>query len=187
MHVTVVTPPGAEAIVTLADAKQHLRVDSSDEDILIQGLISAACEWIDGPNGWVGRSFGKQTLEARFSRFDCDFIALPYGPVIEVGSIKYLDTSGTEQTMPGTGWGKLSDGRVALTASGSWPALYSNAEAVRVTYDAGYAEGKVPAAVRAAVLLTVDYLFQNRGASVDEALTAGAVLALLSPYRAWSA
>ncbi|HEV7283407.1 MAG TPA: head-tail connector protein [Kaistia sp.] len=186
MHVTVVTPPGAEAIVTLADAKQHLRVDSSDEDILIQGLISAACEWIDGPNGWVGRSFGNQTLEARFSCFPSDYIVLPYGPVVDVASIKYLNTSGAEQTMPSADWVKLSDGRLTPAATASWPALYSNREAVRVSYDAGYADGKVPAAVRAAVLLTVDYLFQNRGATADGALTSGSILALLSPFRAWT-
>ena len=50
MSLTLVSPPAAEP-VTLAEAKSHLKLDTSDEDTLIASLITAArarAEWHTG-------------------------------------------------------------------------------------------------------------------------------------------
>ena len=56
MRVFVVTPP--EPVVSIDEAKDHLRVDGDGEDALIEGLVAAATGHIDGPNGWLGRAIG---------------------------------------------------------------------------------------------------------------------------------
>ncbi|KQP34298.1 hypothetical protein ASF27_01685 [Methylobacterium sp. Leaf102] len=62
MRVRVVTPPAP--ILTVEQAKRHLRVEGGDEDAYIVDLIAVATAWIDGPDGWLGRALGEQVLEA---------------------------------------------------------------------------------------------------------------------------
>ena len=64
MSATVVTPPAP--IVTLEEAKAHLRVDHADEDALITAVVATATAWLDGPDGWLGRALGEQMLEVDF-------------------------------------------------------------------------------------------------------------------------
>jgi uncharacterized phiE125 gp8 family phage protein len=182
MHVTVVTAP--DPIVSWEEAQLHLHLDGDDEQTLVEGLVAAATEWIDGPTGWLGRSLGVQDLEVRFAALACSRLILPYGPVTNVTSIKYLDNSGIEQGYSDSNYTVLSDGSISLNAGASWPATYTDPEAIRIAYSAGYAE--VPKAIRAAILLMVGFLFENREASPEQALTSGAVEALLSPYRVWA-
>lgn len=183
MHVTVITP--AAPVVTWAEADAHLRLDGdTSQQTLVEALIASATAWLDGPGGWLGRSLGTQTLEARFDRFRCDEVKLPYGPVISVGSVKYLDEDGDEQTLATSVYQLLTDGRVRLNTDESWPDLYSDEQAVRIRYQAGYAT--VPAPIKTAILLMTAFLFEQREASTDDALSSGAVKSLLSPYRVWS-
>lgn len=185
MHVTVITPPAA--FVTTDEAKAHLRVDYDEEDTLITSLVAAATGWIDGPAGWLGHSIGMQTLEARFEAFCGDEIRLPYGPVISpIGSIKYLDGDGVEQTFSSSSYTLLSDGRVRLNSGSSWPSLYDDPEAVRVRYQAGYTT--VPEPIKQAILLLIGHWFHNREEVVTGTITAQLPMsaqALLSTFRRW--
>lgn len=184
MHVTVIEPP--DPLVTRTEAKRHLRVDlaNTDDDALIDGLIAGACGLVDGPGASLGRSIGEQTLEARFDEFGADDIVLPYGPILSVTSVKYLDGLNVEQTVGTDIYQRLSDGRVRLVTGAAWPTIFDDEEAVRVRYVAGYED--IPAPVKSAVLLMVGYLYANREASTEDALQSGAVAALLAPYRVWS-
>lgn len=192
MHVRVIEPP--EVIVTWEEAKMHLRLDSDDEKTLVEALALAVSQWLDGPNGWLARSVGEQTLEGRFNCFSERQIAIPFGPVVSVETIKYLDADGEEQTLDEAAYTLLSNGTVSLNSNSSWPAVYSDPEAVRVRYVAGYAPGgteeapisTVPAAIKVAALLVIAFLFRDREASPSDALSSGSVYALLSPYRIWS-
>lgn len=178
MQVTVITPPSA--IVTWAQLKAHVRADTDDEQALGELYLGAATAHVDGPQGCLGRSFGAQTLEARFDEFDdeTDEIVLPYGPIISpITSIKYL-SDGVETTWSSAEYALLSDGRIILADGYSWPTVDEFSEAIRVRYQAGYTT--VPSDVKAAILLMAAYLFQNREASIEEAFSIGAVRALLS-------
>lgn len=186
MHVIVVDPP--EPIVSWEEANTHLRLDGdTSQQSYVEGLVAAATGWIDGPAGWLGRSIGVQTLEARFERFCGDEIVLPYGPVIAPISVKYLDTDNVEQTFPPSSYTMLSDGRVRLNSGAAWPSLYDDPEAVRITYQAG--DATVPSPVRQAILLLVGHWFNNREEVITGTITAQmpmAVEALLSTFRRWS-
>ena len=180
MSVLVVTPP--EPLVDWEDAKHHLRVTTGDEDNLIKGYIAAASAWIDGPFGWLGRSIGAQTLELRTNVFaGCD--PLPYGPVISIASVKYVDQQGVEQTLD-EGTYQIIGGALALSPGSSWPSHRGDAEGVRVRYVAGYEE--VPAQVQQAVLLLVGQWFRNRMSVVVGTISSElpfGVEALLAPLR----
>ena len=67
MSVVVITAP--DPIIDLDLAKQHLKVTSDDDDMLIELYIDAAQSAIDGPRGWLGRCIGAQTLEFRLDGF----------------------------------------------------------------------------------------------------------------------
>ena len=63
----VVTPP--QPLITLDEAKRHLRIDDYDNDLEISGFLQAAVAMVDGPDAWLGRSLGLQTLELRMPSF----------------------------------------------------------------------------------------------------------------------
>ena len=92
MRVIVITPPAP--IVTWEEADQHLRLDGDDEQRdMVERLVKAATQHIDGPDGWLGRALGLQTLEARMGGF-CDLIRLPCQPIVDIVSVHYLDGTG---------------------------------------------------------------------------------------------
>lgn len=186
MRVFVVTPP--EPVISLSEAKDHLRVRHNDEDALITAYVAAATGHIDGPDGWLGRAIGVQTLEAYLCAPTFDrIIHLPYPPAVEVESIEARTASGWDTVGPAVY--EVRGSEVWRTASSSWPAWISDPEAVRVIYQAGYEI--VPPAIRAAILLMVGDLYANR-----ETVSAGQIATsipmsttvenLLSPFRVYA-
>lgn len=183
MPVVVITPP--EPLVTLAEAKAHLRrTYIDDEDGMIEGLIAAAQGYIEGPNGWLRRSVSRQTLEARSNVF-CGLTRLPYGPVISVTEVRYVDAAGTEQVLDPAEY-EVADDVFGPAPSRAWPRVNGAANGVRVRYEAGFEQ--VPAPIKQAALLLIGQWF-----AVREAVNVGnivnelpfAVEALLQPYRSF--
>lgn len=191
MSTVVITPPEF-ALLSLDEAKAHLRVEHDDDNDYIESLIEVATSMVDGPAGWLGRALITQTLEWRGDEFPtCPStdIRLLCPPVISVTSVKYDATAG-EQTVAGSDYrivGQPSMPAVSLYAGGSWPSSSVQGEAVRIRYVAGYGEDgeDVPAPIRHAILLLISQFYENRSASVEAAQTEFpfSVTALLSPYR----
>lgn len=177
MHVTVITPPSAAVSWAEADAHLNLSGDTTQQT-RVEALIAAATTWA---REYTGYSIGAQTLEARFDAICATGIKLPFGPVISITSIKYLDSANAEQTLASSVYQLLTDGRVTLKADQSWPSTYSDPEAIRVRYVAG----DVPAPIKAAILLLVGFMNENREASIEGAFSNGAVKWLLAPYRSF--
>ncbi|KPH66897.1 head-tail connector protein [Novosphingobium sp. ST904] len=190
MRVVVVTPPAP--VVTLDEAKSHLRVRHNDEDALIEAYVTAATAHIDGPAGWLGRSIGEQVLEARFSLIfegNANEIRLPFGPVVELVGVRYRDYDETEQDADLADFELAGDtlrrpGRPSLWEGGSL-----RDEAATVQYRTGYAEP--PAPIRAAILMMVGDLYANRetvaiGASAAAIPMSTAPARLLSLYRVFT-
>lgn len=201
MPTVVITPPD-DPVVSLAEAKAHLRVDHADDDDYIEALVAVAGATIDGPDGWLGRCLVEQTLEWRGDEFGCD-IQLPYPPIIDIVSVKYTDDAGVEQTVAPADYhlvGAPSMPRLALNYGSFWPTPRWQSEAVRIRYTAGWPvtiEGAGdqavttwtgPAPIRHAILLMVSELYENREAASDSARVElpFAVQALLSTYRVFA-
>lgn len=134
------TPPAREP-VSLALAKSHLRVDGTDDDSLISGLISAARNWCEN---YQNRAYMEQTWELWLDEFPgADYIEIPLPPLQSIASIKYYDTDDTEATVTATDY--ITDatgfiGRVVLADGKSWPTTSLRpAKGVCIEFVCGYA------------------------------------------------
>lgn len=185
MSVLVVTPPAR--LVPLEDMKDHLRVTSGDEDELIEAYIDAACAWLDGPDGWLGRCVGEQVLEVRYgtgrglTAFDAGpNIIVPIGPVISVVEAEYWDRDGVAADLDVETF-ELRHDVVDWGAETAW---VGRANRVRLRYRAGYADPPKP--ILQAVKLLVGQWYRNRSAinvgNIVNELPNG-VKALLGPYH----
>jgi uncharacterized phiE125 gp8 family phage protein len=159
MPVRVITGPAP--IVTPADVPGG----HAANDATITALIAAVQAGIDGPTGWLGRALGEQTLELTRAGF-MRSIRLPYLPVTSIDSVKYRDTSGAEQTVDPADY-RAFGGGMAFRFEYAFPATECAADAVSITYKAGYASNKVPANAKQAVIIGVQHL---KALSSDQSL-----------------
>jgi len=119
MSVQVTTAP-AYPVITLEEARTHMRVTDTVEDPYIENLINVATTMIENI---TKRALINRTLKLTLPSFpDCDYIALPYAGLSSVTSVKYDDSSCVEQTFSNY-WVDTSSepGRVALKSGYSWP------------------------------------------------------------------
>lgn len=189
MRVLVITPP--VPVITTDEAKDHLRILTDDEDALVDTLVAAATAHIDGPDGWLGRAIGVQTLECYLPAFGCTSIGLPYPPAIDITEISYVDTDGATVALDGAAY-DLRGNLLRPSWPNSWPTASwrgAGGETVRIRYRAGYES--LPAPIRAAILLMVGDLYAYRETAVTGTIAANipmstTVQALLSPYRVWA-
>ncbi|WP_404713191.1 head-tail connector protein [Sphingomonas sp. MMS24-J13] len=189
MRTFVVTPP--EPLMTWEEADDQLKLDGDEEQsTYVESLIAAATGHLDGPDGWLGRSIGPQTLETRFSLIGCaSTICLPYPPVIDLVSVKYLDAAGIEQTSDIADFELYGD-ELAPVADWPWSGGSLRREAGRVRYRAGYET--LPSAIRHSILLIVSDFFRFREtAAVAPGTVAklpvfATVENLLAPFRKYA-
>ncbi len=184
----IITPP-EYLPVTLAEAKEHLRVDHDAEDALIESLISAAVQHIEDH---TRRAIVTRIIDVYFDAF-ADEMEIPLPPLLSVESVSYIDSDGAAQTLDDTVYSvdsARSPGMVMLAYGQSWPATRCQKNAVTVRVQAGYGDSwlAVPPAMRAAILLIVGHLYENREAVViGQAVNTLplAVDALLAPYKVY--
>lgn len=154
--------------VSLAEAKAQCRVDSTDDDAFITGLIAAAREMAEKV---ARRAFVTQTWDLVLDAWpDSDQIELPRPPLQSVMSVTYVDDDGVSATFPSSSYLVDTDsepGRVVLKTGYTWPsATLQAANGVRVRFVAGYgAAAAVPAHLAAAIKLLVGHWYENREAT----------------------
>ncbi|MFW2829881.1 head-tail connector protein [Sphingomonas sp. ID0503] len=191
MRVVVVTPPEDFSVVTMERAKAHLNREGVDgDDALIAAMIAGAVASVDGPSGWLGRSLGRQQLEARFDGFDCGSLRLPYGPVRQIVSVSYIDGNGVAQTIAADQYELLGPSLMPVFGA-AWPVPRWQRESVRVRYWAGYDEEMpVPANAVSAILLMIGDLFKHRETTtvsqIAQTPMSASVELLLQPLRVYA-
>lgn len=206
MALRVITPPVCEPI-TVAQAKLHTRIDSTDEDALIPILVAAARAHGEQV---TGRAFVERTVELTLDGFPGadGSIELPAPPLGEVLSVKYDDPAGLEQELLVTGYriATVSDfvpPKLRPARGTVWPATEGGIETVRVRYKCGWPvsglgteaspyAAAVPEAIKAWLLVRVTGLYeqreafvlgQNSGANGVVSMGPSFVDSLLDPYR----
>lgn len=166
-----VTPP-AVLPVSLEEAKAQLRVEGTDEDGLIEGLIEAAVAHLDGWSGILGRCLINQQWRVDFCAWPSNrILRLPF-PDVSAVAVVYMDADGIERTVSAGSYYRLRDARGAylqLKNAFTWPSVETDRpDAVQVTLTAGYgaAAGDVPADIRHAIKLLVGAWYENREETV---------------------
>jgi uncharacterized phiE125 gp8 family phage protein len=95
MNVTATSPPNGTDVVSLANMKEFLRVDHSDEDTTITALLDAAVSHV---SDYTNRHLAAAgTAFFKLERWRP--AALAYGPVNSIFKVAYSDTAGVTQTL----------------------------------------------------------------------------------------
>lgn len=179
----VVVTPAAGTPVTLDEAKLHLRVDSDDEDGLVEALLQAACTHVENV---CERALMLQTWAERLASFP-EVIELRGGRVKAIQSVDYVDVVGGRHQLPETAYLAdlaLEPATLAPVGGARWPATRAQSSAVVVTYQVGYdSADAVPAPLKAAIKLVLGDLFENRSRQQGTELVDNPTVArLLFPY-----
>lgn len=186
----LVTPPSAgDPIVTYAEAKAHLHLDSDDEQTLVESLVKAATAHLDGFTGILGRALVTQTWRQDYDAF-CPVLRLPLVAATISLVQAYAEDDDTGSAVAATNYELLEDALgsyVRFIDDYAFPTSVRETRGVRVSFTAGYgAASAVPADIKQAMLLLIGHWFGNREAvnigNITTALTF-AVEALLAPYR----
>jgi uncharacterized phiE125 gp8 family phage protein len=154
------------ALLSLADAKEHLRVSHSDEDDYISALIPVVTDILDGNTGEVGKALVTQTWTWTGERPVGDF-ELPVQPVQSVTSIKYYDADNVQQTLTVSDY-LLDDGVLTPKRGVSWPQPYDRGDAYEIVFVAGYGvPADVPAGIIHAAKLILAHYYETREDALD--------------------
>lgn len=185
MAYSIVTAAASEPI-TLSEAKNFLRVDTTADDDLITALISAAREMCEQ---YTRRILVTTTIDEYFDGFpdnvrpvDRDIIYLSRGPVQSVTSVKYVDAIGSEQTVDTAAYvvDTISEpARIASTAG--WFATNGIINQVIVRYVVGTDVDSIPKPLKQGMLLIISDLYDKRGDNVRQLPTASEYL--FNPFR----
>ena len=144
--------------VSLAEVKEHCRVDGTDSDPVLTALLNAAVSHLDGWTGILGRALVTQTWRQDFCGFTGQ-LRLPLWPVASVTSVSYYDADNAlVAALSSDVWVLRHDSLgayVELKPDQSWPSSYSRPDAVSVTFVAGTDAASVPAALKVAIIFRV--------------------------------
>lgn len=186
-NITLVTAPAFE-LITLEEAKDHLRVDGVDEDALIEALTTTARQYVEKR---CAIALYTQTWDWFLDCWPTCPLQVPRPPLQSVTHIKYYDTDGVLQTLSASVYQADTSsrpGRIALADGQTWPLLQSQKlSAVQVRFVAGHIGlyGSEIRPVVQAMLLLIGHWYEHREEVNIGNITSRvpmAVDALLAPY-----
>lgn len=186
--VIVVSEPPYEP-VSLAQAKEWLRVGEDAEDAIIRSLIKTFRERAEN---YTHRDFIQRTRCLYLDNWPWHHrygvkIDLPHPPCVEVDSFKYIDSDGVLQTLATDQYSVHTERTPAYIIpawQATWPSIRLVPDAIQITYKSGYAPGSpqdeqgyqdsLPEAVKVWMETNLAALFDNR-----ERIVTGTILAEL--------
>lgn len=164
--------------ITVAEAKDHLRIDGTTEDAYIQALIMAARKAIENE---INRPIGEQTFEYCIDSWPTE-IKLPQLPYQSLVSIKYtLEDESTATVLHDTeaspavessifyvdAGDDYTPGTLRLYSTESWPDDTLNpGYSIKIRFTAGITD--ITEDLRLAHLMTVAHWYEHREAVTEE-------------------
>lgn len=185
--------------ITLAEAKAHCRITSTDEDGLLAGYILAARQFVENE---CHLRLATQTLDYTIDdNWPCVIsggyyrqrIVFPVGPVQSITSISYVDSGGATMTLDPSQYRGVNIGLAEQSGRPyiepayniDWPTVRCQSAAITVRFVAGWDLSSVPNPIMHAMRLLISHADQNR-----EAMASGTfseiplgVESFLSHYR----
>lgn len=148
---TITTEPVCEP-VTVADLRTHLRLDTTDQDDMLAGIIAACRKFAED---YQHRTIITTSYQQYLENWPC-VIEPVRPPLISVESVKYIDTAGTEQTLAADQYRvdtASAPGRITRAYSVTYPTLQGVSNQVEINFTAGYGkqDGELTAAHSGAV------------------------------------
>ena len=178
-------PPQAEP-VSVAELKNHLRLDHASEDTLLQTLLAAARDDVERQ---TGLALFRQTWRVVIGELPPDRrVSLTRYPVMQVVSVTAFAADGEATAVPPAQW-HLD--RFTRPASVDFSALAPGTDVsngIEIDYEAGHGDtgADVPDLLKRAILLLAAHLYEHRSGS----MTDGQVTAwpsgygrLIAPFR----
>jgi len=177
-------------LITLEDLKNHIGLDSNDDDEIIATYISAVGDVL---KNHIGRVIEEETVTEYFDGDDItDKIFLSNYPLTAFTSFQYR--TGTYAVPV---WNNFNtedyqtdlDGGVIYTDN-----MYNGVRNIKVVYKAGYAAASIPSALKLAALKLVAKVYNKKrsdgfsheeagGAAIDwDKFLSDDIKALISPY-----
>ena len=200
LKLELVTPP-TKLPVGLDEAKKQLELgdDDTTHDAFLAGLLDAATEECER---YTGRAGITRTYRLFLDRWPSDSRAEPWWEGVREGPISMLNTAARDVEIPrppllSVAHVKPYDdddnpttfsasnyfvdtasqpGRIALRTGAVAPVIERVANGLEVQFAAGYGAnpGDVPEPLRQGILMTVAWMFTNRGDCEDAAKNSGA-------------
>ena len=191
MSYQITVQPATEPI-TLEEAKEHLRVDFSEEDDYINTLIKTARKYCES---YTNKYFITQTWRQNLDFFP-RVIDLKVNPVISLTSLKYYDTTETQQTITDDSDNFQKDflddvGSIHEGLVNAFPSVGNTINPIEIITVCGYGDASdVPNDIKHAMKILISHLYENRegvnvvvGGLAMQINLPNSVKHLLSPYR----
>jgi uncharacterized phiE125 gp8 family phage protein len=152
--------------ITMQEVKDHLRVTWEEEDAMIYSFMSAAREYVEKS---TSQAVIPQDIKAYYPAMPsrAGYLELPLSNAVSITSVKYLDGAGVQQTVSSADY-YLTVGqpnRVYFTQG--YAGAKDRPDSVEVIYKAGFGSAPFkpfPQALRAAILIIVGDMYENREA-----------------------
>jgi uncharacterized phiE125 gp8 family phage protein len=142
MALLLTTEPASE-LLTVADAKRHLRLHDDSLDDEVTALIRAARDYCER---WTQRTLREATARTlKMSDWWCKELHLPWPPLLSSPAlaVTYYDTSNASQTLSSANYeieySTDGGGRIVWATSATIPPLYDREDAVSIAFSTGYA------------------------------------------------
>lgn len=178
----IVTEP-----VSAAEAKLFCKVTGDAENDLFTILIKSARQTLEE---YVQSSFAEKTLHATWVTMPDDKIfELPYGPIISVDAVYWIDEEGTEEAATlNTDYWVYGDQDAIVKLTTYWSSGLKNVDTVRIEYKAGYgntATETLPFPLKQAILkqIVTDYEMRENIVPGGFSVLNNEAKALAAPYR----
>lgn len=179
---TLVTGPTVEP-VSLPALKEHLRVDATDEDALLEDYLQAARAWAET---YTGRALLTQTWDVHYAGWPgLAGFELPLAPLQSITHIKYtVQGAAAATTLTASVYKALVDlesPRVVLAYNQEWPSdTLEDYLPIVVRMVCGWTSAAaVPAGIKQGIRWIVGHMHENR-----EAVTVGNVVPQQVPMSA---
>lgn len=194
MKTALISTTGSEPL-SLAIIKDHVRIAQGQtrDDDLLQVYRVAARERVEQMANIKLRPYKYKLYLDAWPNSDA--IDLPFAPLRSVPStgVVYTNSAGNSTTFSSTAWGAdtvSQPGRVVLAYQDDWPTeTLTNNNPISIEFNCGYnASSDLPYSLKAAMLLTISHLYENReevviGQGVAVFPLPKAVDALVANYR----